>query len=65
MSIHPELLASLTPMVKSYADELVALRRDIHAHPELSWQEERTTGLVRDRLLAAGSSRAYCRLAPD
>lgn len=54
MSIHPELLASLTPIVKSYADELVALRRDIHAHPELSWQEERTTGLVRDRLLAAG-----------
>ena len=48
------MLASLTPMVKSYADELVALRRDIHAHPELSWQEERTTGLVRDRLLAAG-----------
>jgi amidohydrolase len=41
-------------MVKSYADELVALRRDIHAHPELSWQEERTTGLIRDRLLAAG-----------
>jgi amidohydrolase len=52
--IHPELLASLTTLVKSYADELVALRRDIHAHPELSWQEERTTGLVRDRLLAAG-----------
>jgi amidohydrolase len=54
VSIHPELLASLTPMVKSYADELVALRRDIHAHPELSWQEQRTTGLVRERLLAAG-----------
>jgi amidohydrolase len=54
VSIQTELLASLTPMVKSYADELVALRRDIHAHPELSWQEERTTGLVRDRLLAAG-----------
>jgi amidohydrolase len=54
VSINPELLASLTPMVKSYADELVALRRDIHAHPELSWHEQRTTGLVRDRLLAAG-----------
>jgi len=54
VSISPELLASLTPMVKSYADELVALRRDIHAHPELSWQETRTTGLVRDRLVAAG-----------
>jgi len=54
VSVNPELLASLTPMVKSYADELVALRRDIHAHPELSWQETRTTGLIRDRLVAAG-----------
>ena len=53
-------------MVKSYADELVALRRDIHAHPELSWQEERTTGVVRDRLLAAGlKPRACCPRAPD
>ena len=53
MSASPELLASLRPLVKSYADELVALRRDLHAHPELSWQEERTTGVVRDRLVAA------------
>jgi amidohydrolase len=54
VSVPPELLASLHPMVKSYADELVALRRDIHAHPELSWQEERTTAVIRDRLRAAG-----------
>jgi amidohydrolase len=54
VSVHPDLLASLHPLVKSYADELVALRRDLHAHPELSWHEERTTGVVRDRLLAAG-----------
>jgi amidohydrolase len=54
VNVHPELLASLHPLVKSYADELVALRRDIHAHPELSWHEERTTGVVGDRLLLAG-----------
>jgi amidohydrolase len=54
VNVHPELLASLHPLVKSYADELVALRRDIHGHPELSWHEERTTGVVRDRLLLAG-----------
>jgi amidohydrolase len=54
VNVPAELLASLTPMVKSYSDELVALRRDLHAHPELSWQEERTTGVVRERLLAAG-----------
>ncbi|QWC85934.1 amidohydrolase [Nocardioidaceae bacterium] len=35
-------------------DELVAVRRDIHAHPELAWREERTTALVAKRMLDAG-----------
>ncbi len=34
--------------------ELVATRRDLHAHPELGFQEHRTAGLVADRLHAAG-----------
>jgi amidohydrolase len=34
--------------------ELVALRRDLHRHPELGRQEHRTTGLLMDRLRAAG-----------
>jgi len=34
--------------------ELVALRRDLHAHPELSWHEERTTAAVRRRLERLG-----------
>ncbi|MBE7702365.1 amidohydrolase [Oerskovia sp. Sa1BUA8] len=34
--------------------ELVAIRRDIHAHPEVSRTETRTTALVADRLRAAG-----------
>jgi amidohydrolase len=42
--------------VAAYADELAALRRDLHAHPELSWAEVRTTRVVRERLLAAGLS---------
>jgi amidohydrolase len=42
--------------VKAHHDELVALRRDLHAHPELSWAEVRTTRLVRERLTAAGLS---------
>ncbi|HEU5343301.1 MAG TPA: amidohydrolase, partial [Ktedonobacterales bacterium] len=33
---------------------LVALYKDIHAHPELSMQETRTAGIVADRLRAAG-----------
>ena len=31
-------------------DELVAIRRDLHAHPELAFQEVRTAGIVAGRL---------------
>ncbi len=40
--------------VASHERELVALRRDLHAHPELSWEETRTTEEVAQRLVAAG-----------
>jgi amidohydrolase len=40
--------------VETYLDELVALRRDLHAHPELSWAEVRTTRVLGERLEAAG-----------
>lgn len=33
---------------------LVALRRDLHAHPELGFDEHRTAAIVADRLRAAG-----------
>jgi acetylornithine deacetylase/succinyl-diaminopimelate desuccinylase-like protein len=34
--------------------DLVALRRDIHEHPEVAGEERRTAALVADRLRAAG-----------
>ena len=40
--------ASLEP------DDLVALRRDIHAHPELGFEERRTADLVAERLAGWG-----------
>jgi len=40
--------------VEGLADELIAFRRDLHAHPELSWQERRTCQKVTERLAAAG-----------
>jgi amidohydrolase len=35
-------------------DEVVATRRDLHAHPELGFEEHRTAGIVADRLRALG-----------
>ena len=40
--------------VKTYDDEMIAFRRDLHAHPELSRAEVRTTRVVRERLELAG-----------
>ena len=48
------LPVDLPALVKGYEDELVALRRDLHAHPELSWSEARTTRVLHERLTAAG-----------
>ena len=35
-------------------DSMVALRRDFHRHPELSFQEKRTSEIIADRLHKAG-----------
>ncbi len=47
-------IARLHAIIARHRDELVALRRDLHAHPELGRTEERTTKVVADRLAAAG-----------
>ena len=46
--------ALIADVVEKYSGELVELRRDIHAHPELSWAEHRTSDLVAGRLEQAG-----------
>src|SRR5262249_29735073 len=36
------------------SDEMVAWRRDFHAHPEIGFQEERTSGIVAEKLASWG-----------
>jgi amidohydrolase len=49
---------SQTDQLKSDIDELVpdmvAMRRDLHEHPELAFEEVRTSGIVAQRLRALG-----------
>lgn len=54
MSADSPLTARTNARVDDLTPELVELRRDLHAHPELSWHEERTTGLVSKRLAEVG-----------
>ena len=49
-----DTLTALGASVASVLPELVEIRRDLHAHPELSRQETRTTGIVAARLEQEG-----------
>ncbi len=42
--------------VGKYKDYAIAMRREFHRHPELSWQEERTAARIRKELTAMGIS---------
>ena len=48
------LLGRVLAAVEALTPELVGFRRDLHAHPELSWAEERTTTVVAKRLAEVG-----------
>ena len=48
------LLARARAEVDLLAAELIEFRRDLHAHPELSWAEERTSTVIAKRLDEAG-----------
>jgi hippurate hydrolase len=41
-------------IVREYQDELTAIRGDIHQHPELGFEEHRTSGIVAEKLAAWG-----------
>jgi hippurate hydrolase len=41
-------------LIESFTDDLVAIRRDLHAHPEVGFEEHRTSGIVADKLAQWG-----------
>ncbi len=41
---------SIKDKISKYEDELTAIRRDIHAHPELGFEEDRTSDIVAEKL---------------
>ena len=44
----------ISPEVRALSAEMTSLRRDLHAHPELGFQEVRTAGIIAKRLTELG-----------
>ncbi|AMJ62755.1 M20 aminoacylase family protein [Bosea sp. PAMC 26642] len=42
------------PQIEAFAGELTAIRRDLHAHPEIGFEEVRTSGIVAEKLASWG-----------
>jgi amidohydrolase len=50
----PNQIAGIRPQVRALAGEMVAVRRDLHEHAELSTKERRTQRVIIDRLEKLG-----------
>ncbi|MBV8679834.1 MAG: amidohydrolase [Aquitalea sp.] len=48
------MYSTILPGIRRISDEMVALRRQIHAHPELGFEEFNTSQLIIDKLQAWG-----------
>jgi len=50
----PLIAASTVDQIRGFHDDLVVIRRDLHAHPELGFEEVRTASVVEAQLKALG-----------
>jgi amidohydrolase len=50
----PDLHLDLKTEIDERVPDLIAMRRDLHEHPELAFEEVRTSGIVAQRLNALG-----------
>lgn len=48
------LKETIKTLARQYADEFIAIRHHLHAHPELSYQEHETSRFVQDKLTSWG-----------
>ena len=54
MTLHNDLQSAIADATRHAEPGLVAIRRDIHAHPELAFEEVRTAGIVAAELARLG-----------
>ena len=45
---------NIHPKIELIKDSIIQIRRDIHKHPELSFEEFRTAKLISNKLLELG-----------
>ncbi len=48
------MISRIKTMAKAYADEFIAVRHHLHAHPELSFEERETSAFIQEKLSSWG-----------
>ena len=54
---------SILPIIADSKDELTAIFKDLHAHPEIGFQETRTAAVVAEKLKLYGVDEVHTEIA--
>ncbi len=54
---------AILPIIAASTDELTAIFKDLHAHPEIGFQEKRTAAIVADKLKEYGVDEVHTGIA--